>query len=98
MMEKRNAHARPKQQMGEVMRVYLHGPDYPPKSAINPIKDEASVGTTRLKASLHTDTMTDQWRWTLLRFKFKRCQRIFTTNNQILRRPLLALFVTTLLF
>lgn len=53
MMEKRSAHARPRQQMGEVMRV-TSSPDYPQKSEINPIKDDGSVGTTRLKATLLT--------------------------------------------
>lgn len=36
---------------------YLHSPDYPRKSAINPIKDDESVGTMRLKATLHTQKM-----------------------------------------
>lgn len=65
MMEKRSAHARPKQQMGEV-RVTSTVRIIPQKSAINPIKDDGSVGTTKLKATLH--------QWSL--FKFKKCQQI----------------------
>lgn len=86
MMEKRSAHARPEQQMGEVMR-YLHSPDdLPQKSAMNPAKGDGSVGTTSSRA-------THQWRGTPLGLKFEKCRGILQQ-----RTPFFALFMLSLSF
>lgn len=36
---------------------YLQSPDYPQKSAVNPIKDDGSVGTTSFQATLSEHKM-----------------------------------------